>query len=397
MKITDVKTYLLKVPIGNKKFFSSQCVFPERNSLLVSIETNNGINGWGEAGQYGPGEPVSTFVDIVLKPSLIGKNPLDTTVIWEDLFNSMQDFGRKTTGMEALSGINIALWDIVGKFYGKPIYELLGGSFRKKVLAYSTGFYYRGEDISNLKKSLQLIKEEATDYLDEGFKALKGKIGLLHIEEDAERVAAIRDAAGKNIVLMIDANHAYNFHNAKRIGKFLEQADVLFFEEPVSPEDLNGFKMLREALNIAIATGENEFNRFDFMRLLKNDCVDIIQPDIGCAGGFTELKRIEALASASHVQVIPHVWGSGVALAASLQFCSTLAPSPQTAFPRAPENEPMIEYDKNFNPLRDELLTEPFKIEGGFLEVPNGPGLGIEVNMTILEKYLAKSNVVYEK
>lgn len=392
MKIKDIKTFLLKVPLGKERFYSSQCAFPERNSLLVRIETDNGLFGWGESGQYGPGEPVSTFIEYVLKPRLIGKNPLDITVLWENMFTGIRDFGRKTTGIEAISGIDIALWDIAGKFYQKPIYELLGGAFRKTVLGYATGCYYRGEDVLNYKKSLKALKDEANGYVDAGFTAIKGKVGLLKVEEDAERIASIREAVGKGTILMIDANHAYNFHTAKKMGRFLEEFKVLFFEEPVLPEDIYGYKMLRETLNLAIAAGENEFTRFGFLELLKNDCLDIIQPNIGCAGGFTEVKRIEALASAYHVQLIPHAWGSGIALAAALQFCATIAPSPHTAFPTAPENEPMIEYDKNINPLRDELLTKRFTIENGFVKIPDGPGLGIEIDMSIIEKYLFSQN-----
>ncbi len=144
-------------------------------------------------------------------------------------------------------------------------------------------------------------------------------------------------------------------------------------------------------MNLAIAAGENEFTRFGYLELLKNECLDIIQPNIGCAGGFTEAKRIEALASAYHVQVIPHCWGSGIALAAALQYCATIAPSPHTAFECAPENSPMIEYDKNVNPLRDSLLTETFSVNDGFVQIPDGPGLGVEINMSVLEKYLTKS------
>lgn len=389
MKITDIQTFLLKVPLGKERFYSSQCAFPERNSLLVKIQCDNKIFGWGESGHYGPGEPVAAFIDVILKPILIGKNPLDTTVLWEDMFTTIRDYGRKTTGVEAISGIDIALWDIAGKFYKKPIYELIGGAFRTKIRGYATGCYYRGDDVLDYKKSLQALKDEASGYLDDGFTVLKGKVGLLHVEEDAERVAAIRNAVGKDTLLMMDANHAYNFHTAKKMGKYLEEQKVHFFEEPVLPEDFYGYKKLRERLNLAIAAGENEFTRFGFLELLKNDCLDIIQPNLGCAGGFTDVKRIEAIASSYHVQVIPHCWGSGIALAAALQFCATIAPSPHTAFPKAPENAPMIEYDKNFNPLRDELLINNFTVADGFVQIPDGPGLGIEIDHDILNKYIA--------
>ncbi|MEM9935553.1 MAG: mandelate racemase/muconate lactonizing enzyme family protein, partial [Bacteroidota bacterium] len=374
MKIQDIHTFLLRVPLGKNRFYSSQAAFPERNSLLIRVETDSGIVGWGESGQYGPGEPVQTFIQSVLKPRLIGKNPLDTNVLWELMFSGIRDFGRKATGIEAISGIDIALWDIAGKFYEKPVHELLGGAFRNKIRAYATGCYYRGADVRDHKSSLQALKDESLSYIDAGFTALKGKIGLLGIGADVERVAAIREAIGPDSLLMIDANHAYNFHTARKIGKYLEELNIHFFEEPVLPEDYYGYRGLRECLNVAIAAGENEYTRYGFLQLMKQDCLDIIQPNLSCAGGFTEAKKIEALASSHHVQLIPHCWGSGVALAATLQFVATLAPFPYTVFEHSPQNAPMVEFDKNFNPLRDELITEEFRVEDGFVFVPEGPG-----------------------
>jgi len=174
----------------------------------------------------------------------------------------------------------------------------------------------------------------------------------------------------------------------KKMGKYLEEQKVHFFEEPVLPENFHGYSALRQNLNLAIAAGENEFTRYGFYELIKNDCLDIIQPNIGCAGGFTEVKRIEAISNTAHVQIIPHCWGSGIALAAALQFCASSAPVPHTAFPQAPENEPMIEYDQNFNPLRDELLQEGFCVEDGFVTVPDKPGLGIDIRMDVIDKYV---------
>jgi D-galactarolactone cycloisomerase len=389
MKIIKVETYLLKVPLGEKRFYSSQCAFPERNSLIIKVITDAGIEGYGESGQYGPGEPVAVFINSVLAPMIIGKNPLDTAVLWENMFANIRDFGRKTTGIEAISGIDIALWDIAGKFYGKPIYQLLGGAFRNKVKAYATGCYYRGQDVTDHRTNLNALKDEAKRMVDEGFTALKCKIGLLHINEDVERIAAIREAIGPDNLLMADANHAYNFHTAKKIGKRIEEFNIHFFEEPVLPEDHHGYRMLRQSLNMAIAAGENEFTRYGFLDLLRNECLDIIQPNIGCAGGFTEIKRIESLSNSYHVQLIPHCWGSGIAMAAALQLSASMAPLPHTAFPKAPENDPILEYDKNFNPLRDELLKEKFSVIDGYVKIPDGPGLGVEIDMSVVTRYLS--------
>jgi D-galactarolactone cycloisomerase len=390
MKITKIETFLLKVPLGEDRFYSSQCAFPERNSLIVKVETDAGIIGFGESGQYGPGEPVASFINEVLAPILIGRNPLETSVLWEEMFSLIRDYGRKATGVEAISGIDIALWDVAGKYYKKPIYDLLGGAFRDKIKAYATGCYYRGKDVTDHPNNLNALREEAKWMVDEGFTALKCKIGLLHIQEDTERIAVIREAIGNDKLLMVDANHAYNFHTAKKMGKNLEPFDIYFFEEPVLPEDHEGYRMLRESLNMAIAAGENEFTRYGFLDLLSKGCLDIIQPNIGCAGGFTEVRRIEALATSHHVQLIPHCWGSGIALAAALHLAAALAPLPHTAFPRAPENEPLLEYDKNFNPLRDELLLDNLRVKDGFVEVPDGPGLGVEIDMAVVKKYRIK-------
>ncbi len=389
MKITEIQTFSLKAPLGKDRFYWSQRDCPERNSLLVRVQTDGGLEGWGECGQYGPGEPPAAFIRSSLAPRLIGKNPLGHGVLWDEMFNAVRDFGRKCAGIEAISGIDIALWDIAGKFHQRPICDLLGGAFRTKIRAYATGCYYRGDEVLDYKSSLPALCDEAKGYVDAGFTAVKGKIGLLGIDEDIQRVQAIRESVGNETLLMMDANHAYNVHSARRMGRALEALDVLFFEEPVVPEDLDGYAFLRRSLDLAIAGGEVEYTRYGFLELFRKGCVDIAQPDVCCAGGLTEVKRIEALSTAFHVQLIPHVWGSGVALAAALHMCATLAPVPHTAFPRAPLNEPMIEFDRNPNPLRDCLLKEPIRPDGQFVPVPQGPGLGIEIDRDVLNKYLA--------
>jgi D-galactarolactone cycloisomerase len=387
MRIAAIDTFLLKAPLGKERFYWSQRDCPERTSLLVRIRTDSGLEGWGECGQYGPGEPPAAFINSVLAPRLLGKNPLDTGVLWDEMYNTVRDFARKGAAIEAISGIDVALWDLAGKQYAKPVCELLGGAFRNRIRAYATGCYYRGDDVRDYHAALPALRDEAKGYVDAGFAAVKGKVGLLSIDEDTERVRAIREAVGDGVLLMMDANHAYNFHSARRMGKALESLDVLFFEEPVVPEDLDGYARLRQSLDLAVAGGELEYTRYGFLDLFRKGCVDIAQPDIGCAGGLSEVKRIEALSTAFHVQLVPHVWGSGVALAAALQLCATLAPVPHTAFPQAPLNEPMIEFDKNPNPLRDDLLKTPIRLDGQCVPVPQGPGLGIEIDEEVLDKY----------
>lgn len=387
MKITKVTTYILKVPLGEKRFYSSQCAFPERNSLLVKVETDEGIYGWGEGGQYGPAEPVKAVIDNILTPMLMGRDPLDKGILWDEMYQFTRDYGQKGTYIEAISAIDIALWDICGKALQVPVYTLLGGKKRSCVPSYATGCYYRGEDVLDIDAALPALQKEAASYVEAGFEMLKIKVGLLSIEDDAKRVKAIRQAVGDDVKLFCDCNHSYNAYTAIRMAKYLEESNVLFMEEPVVPEDFDGYRRVRNATTIAIAGGECEYTAYGFQKYIAGGCIDIAQPDICVAGGLTEFQRILAVANTSGVNVIPHVWGSGVALAAALEAIAAMPLYPHTANPVAFQNEAMVEYDRNFNPLRDELLVENFQLEDKKVKVPEGAGLGIDINMEILQKY----------
>ncbi|MCW5980950.1 MAG: mandelate racemase/muconate lactonizing enzyme family protein [Bryobacteraceae bacterium] len=388
MRISEIKTFALKAPLGEERFWSSQCPFPERKSLLVRIATDDGVVGWGEGGQYGPAEPVAACIDAVLAPRILGQDPRERWKIWEQLYAFSRDFGRNGVYVDAISGIDIALWDITGKVLGEPVFRLLGGPFRTSVEAYATGCYYRGHDPLDVAASLEAVAAEARSYREAGFRILKTKIGLLPVEQDLERIAAVRAAAGSDCVILADANHAYNVPTAIRAGRGLERLDVRWFEEPVTPEDREGYRQVRRSLSIPIAGGECEFTRFGFRDLFTGGCVDIAQPDICAAGGISEWQKIHALADSFGVWVIPHVWGSGVALAAALHALAATPPFPHTANPVPLQNEPVIEYDRNPNPLRDELLKERITVSAGRLPVPQGPGLGIEVDEAVLSRCL---------
>jgi D-galactarolactone cycloisomerase len=389
MKIKKIETFILRVPLGDKVFFSSQCAFPERNSLLVRIETEDGIYGWGEGGQYGPPGPVKTAIDQVLAPMLIGRDPLDKDVIWHQLYNFSKDFGQKGTYIEAISAIDIALWDICGKSLNISVAQMMGGYQRREVEMYATGCYYRGDQYLDLGKTLEALEQEASSYVDQGFKMLKIKLGLLSVENDGKRVQAIRKTVGDEIGIFADCNHSYNVNTAIRMGRILEENNVLFMEEPVIPEDIEGYRYVRRKLDIAIAGGECEFTAFGFKRLIDNECLDIAQPDICCTGGITEYLRIRNYAQLHGVSVIPHAWGSGIALSVALQALASTPLEPHTANPVPFQNEPMVEYDRNFNPLRDELLINNIGIENGKVKVPQGPGLGVDINLEVMKKYLA--------
>ena len=389
MKVASVQTFIPRVALGSKRFYSSQCAFPERNSLLVRIETDDGRVGWGEGGQYGAPEPVAACVDHVLAPRLLGENPHDTGRIWEELYATTRDFGQKCAYIEALSAVDIALWDLKGQDLGVPVFDLLGGAFRKSVPGYATGCYYRGEDVHDIEASLEPLRQETASYVEAGFRLLKIKIGLVSIRDDRRRLQAIRDAVGPDTGILVDCNHAYNATTAIQVGHMLEEYGCLFFEEPVPPEDRDGYRQVRNALDIAIAGGETEYTRWGFRDLIAGGCVDIAQPDICVCGGFSEWQKIIAIASAFGVSVLSHVWGSGVALAAALHAIAALPPMPHTANPIPMQNEPVVEFDRNHNPLRDDLLTEKITIGlDGRVPVPTGAGLGITVDESVLKAFI---------
>jgi len=397
MKITCIETLILKAPLGSKeKFWSSQATFPERKCLLVRIETDAGILGWGEAGQYGPAEPVVSHIHDVLAPLLLGANPLEPAVHWERMYNHTRDYGAKGSIIEAISGIDIALWDILGKARQAPVYELMGGAFRTGVRTYATGLYYRGEESPTLADNLPKLREEAAKYRDAGFPAVKTKIGLLTPPEDVERVAETREVLGKDTLIMVDANHAYNAHTASQVARAIEPLDIYWFEEPVVPEDMEGYRQVKASTTIAIAGGECEHTRYGFARWFAGRAIDIVQPDICAAGGLTELRRIAAMASAFHIQCMPHVWGSGVSIAAGLQLLATLPPSPHAAIPHAPYNAPMLEWDAGTNPLRTDLLRNSPHPESGSVRVPAEPGIGADVNLDVVERFLTNRRTTRE-
>ncbi|MCF3932811.1 mandelate racemase/muconate lactonizing enzyme family protein [Acuticoccus sp. M5D2P5] len=391
-EITRIDTYVLKVKSGAGSFYSSQEYFDERSSLLVRITSSDGTVGWGEGGQYGPPEPPAACIRDVLGPKLLGRDPTAPTAIFEELYSRTRDFGQKGAYVEALSAIDIALWDIFGKEVGRPVHALLGGAIRTRVRAYGTGCYYP-PDYQDRPTMLAKLEEEVKRIRATGVGAVKMKIGLLPIKDDIERMRLVRTTLGEDVDIMVDANHAYTASAAIRIGRAMEELGFLWFEEPVVPEDRAGYRRLRAALDVPIAGGEAEFTRYGFRDLIGEGCVDIVQPDICACGGFTEWRNILALASAHNIMVVPHVWGSGVAVAAALQALAIVPRAPYTANPVPLQNETMIEFDRTYNPLRDDLVKQKFVIEDECLTIPTGPGLGVDVD----EDAVARHTVRHER
>jgi len=376
MKIIRVIPHVLQYKLPkNQRFSYSQAWYDNRTIMVVEILTDEGITGWGEA--FGPAFVHKKIIEDIYKPLIIGKDPFDNEVIWETLYNCLRDHGQKGVTIEAISAIDIALWDIKGKYTKLPIYKLLGGSFRDELTAYATGFYHR-----NLKNQTKKLVDEAYKYISEGFKALKIKIGF-GIEDDIKNVKAIREAVGDDIKIMVDANHAYNANNAIKVGKRIEEFDIFWFEEPVPPEDKNGYIEVKNNINIPIAGGEAEFTRYGFNDLINKRCIDIVQPDACVMGGITEFKKVISLASIQNIQCYPHIWGSSIALATGIQMGFSLPNFPNCLFPSVV----MLELDRTPNIFREELSTIPFTFENGIIKRNNRPGLGINVNRELIDRY----------
>lgn len=379
MKITEVIAHQLHVNVDEPFTSSRGWYYKSKGALVVEIRTDTGLVGWGDC--YGPAAINRAIIENVLKVGLIGRDPFDVEVLWEELYNKIKDYGLTGMTIASISGIDIALWDLIGKAVKQPIHKLIGGAFRTQLQAYATGLYFK--DMNRLNEE---AVDEARGYVEQGFKAIKMKIGLGSITKDIDRVAAVRDAIGKDVQLMVDANHCFNVPQAVAIGRELQKLDIFWFEEPISPEDLDGYVEVTNKLDMAIAGGENEFTKFGFRRILEKRAMDIVQPDVCAAGGITECKKIATLAQAHSIQCVPHAWGTAIGLAATMHYLASLPFTPPCLVPVPP----MLEYEQTFNPFRDELSSTDLTHKGGFVTVPNGPGLGIEINRDVLERYKVK-------
>ena len=373
MKIAEVRTYVLEASL-TEPFAYSQAWYERRGAMLVEVVGEDGSSGWGEA--FGPARLTAAIVQHY-RPSLIGADALATEAIWQSLYNMLRDHGQKGLPIEALSAVDIALWDLKGRHLGLPVHRLMGGPLRTSVQAYATGFYRkRGGD------PFEYLVAEAHQRVAEGFTGLKLKLGF-GLDDDIRLCRTVRDAVGPAVAIMVDANHAYDAPAAIRLGRGIQDLDIAWFEEPVPPEDLAGYRDVRAALSIPIAGGEAEFTRWGYRQLVADRCMDILQPDVCAAGGLSECKKIADMANAFGLRVNPHVWGTGIGLAASLQLIAMLPHNPPCLRPL----EPLLEFDCSEHPIRMAVLRSPIVQRGGRVEVPDGPGLGIEIDRAALDRF----------
>jgi len=373
MKIRDVRVHVLEAELG-APFSWSLGWARQRTALLVEIETENGLVGWGEA--YGPARPNAAVIE-AMTPLLLGADALASDAIWERLYAAFRDHGQKGLPVQAQSAVDIALWDLKGRHFGVPAHRLMGGPLRTEIQAYATGLYRREAGDPRV-----YLAEEAAGYAAQGFRAMKLKVGF-GVAEDAEVARALRQAIGPDTALMIDANHAYDARRAIALGRRIAELDIGWFEEPVPPEDLAGYAEVRAQQPIPVAGGECEFTRFGFRELLLRRAVDVVQPDTCAAGGLSECLKIAAMANACGVRYVPHVWGTGLALATALQLLAVLPHNPPCLYPEAP----LLEFDQTEHPIRQAILTEPIRHERGVVKVPDGPGLGVEIDRAALARF----------
>jgi len=374
MKITALKSYLLTHPMS-RPIGPSNHYYRVRTTLIVKIETDEGIAGWGEAIAL-PG--VREIIHEQYAPILVGKDPLMHRALWRELWG--QNFGN---GM-ALGSVDIALDDLRGKALGVPVAELYGGRLRDRVPAYASAMnYIEGEDPADH------YPREAESLAARGFTAMKMRIGGQSIADDLRAITAVRRAVGPTVKLMADGNGAYSLGTAMKMGRQLEALDFYWFEEPL-PQNTPayaGYEVLTEKLDIPIAACEGLTSRAQFQEAIKRRAMAIVQPDVCIAGGIGECLFVAEMARLWGIQCMPHSWAGGLVIAASTHFLSLL---PDASWSRTSET-PMLELDHVENPFRERLFKRTIQIENGFAIVPRTPGLGVEIDEGQLDHFAEMS------
>lgn len=350
------------------------CVYPAgEQTVLVRLETDTGLVGWGEAhAPYAP-KVTQTLILELFAPLLLGQDPMASEVLWESMYSSMRLRGHNTGfTTEAMAGVDIALWDLRGQITQQPICALLGGPYRTAIPTYASGV----PGVLDAEK-----QAKAQIYLDEGYTAIKMAIGRRSLEEDLATVAAVAETIGEQAHLLIDAHGAYELSTAIQMGRELERLGVYWFEDPLMPEDHSGYAELSRALDMMVVAGETECNRYQFRDRLAARAVDVILPDICRAGGITEGQKIAILADAYQVPWAAHVsMGTMVHVAAALHLAA------------ASPNFLVCEYHPNLATLGNDLMETKLEPVNSHLTVPSGPGLGIRFNEEKLREVIVSSD-----
>jgi L-alanine-DL-glutamate epimerase-like enolase superfamily enzyme len=336
--------------------------------LIVEIFTDQGLVGIGNAAL----SPLLTkqLIDQHLAPLLIGESPWDTEFLWQHMYRKTMAFGRKGVAMIAISAVDIALWDLMGKAMQRPVHQLLGGALRSRVPAYVTGFYYRdGERPDDLRR-------EAAMYLEHGYRTVKVKVAGLPPEADAERVGVIRKAVGDDVAIMLDANQGWNLPSAVRTAKLCEPYNIFWLEDPMPwYDERHSLRRLKAEVNIPISAGETEFTPFGLRTMVAEGLVDYLIIDSTWAGGLTVWRKAAVMAELYQIPMAAHhdpqIHVHAVAASPTGFILESFA-------------------DHTRDPLWFELFRERPKIVDGYMAVPDTPGLGLELRPETLEKYGVK-------
>jgi L-rhamnonate dehydratase len=368
MRITGVEGIILRLPVRQAVADGTQ------DDLLIRIETDEGIVGYGEVdtspevGKAAIDAEMSHGTCYGLREVLIGMDPFDIEQIWEKMYRKTNYYGRLGAAMHAMSGVDMALWDILGKAASKPVHKLLGGSFCDDVRAYASML---------MPETVEEVRELVCRYAEEGFTAVKLGYGPLgkDVRRDVQLAAAAKEAAGADVEVMIDIGHGYTLKTAMQAAKEFERIGIYWMEEPFPPEAIHDYQRLCDSTSLRIAAGEQDAGRWTFRRLIWEAHLDVIQPDISRAGGLSEAKRIAYMAHEANRLCVPHAFRTGVLVAACLHLIAAI---PNSLF---------LEFSVTDSPLRRELLAEPFKAVKGRVAVPTKPGLGIEINPEAVKAY----------
>jgi L-alanine-DL-glutamate epimerase-like enolase superfamily enzyme len=346
------------------------------NTCLVEVDTDVGLTGLGEAkvgvGNLGNYAALVTLIHAELAPLLIGRDPRDVTALWETIYNGTRAHyvpihgrtfpivGRRGITVSALSGIDIALWDLLGQALGQPVWRLLGGRLRERIPAYASGGW----------APVGGVGSQLRQYVERGHRAVKMRVGLQDrsVDDSAARVREARASLGPEVGLMVDAHGTWSVREAQRFARKVADCDLAWLEEPVSPDNVAGQAEVRAATDIPIAAGETEQTRFAFRDLIDARAVDVLQPDVAIAGGITETLRICALAATHGLTVAPHLWGGAVLFAAGLHL-AVATPCVNT-----------LEFSRGENPLLHDLVQEPFDLQDGHVLASERPGLGLTLD-----------------
>ena len=373
-RIRDIRLIPLAYHMPQIKAYGmARRLVASRGATLVEVETEDGVVGIGEA--WGPAKAAAGYLELI-RDEFVGFELYDHAHVWSRITSGMYHLGLQNQMTALASGINIAIYDAIGKIHGLPVCKLLGGKGKERIPVYASGGYLTHDPDNQLQAQLERVA-------DKGFPGAKFKIGISP-KSDEERVALARRILGDDTLLLVDVNGNYTVDQTLESMRRTAPYGIHYYEEPLPPQDVEGYKLLAQRAPLPVAAGEALYTMFDFDRLISARAVDVVQPDLTLCGGLDEARAIAVLCRLHNVGLSPHVWGSPVGLAAALHFMAALPDYPHTDHLPHPR---MVEYDVGENPLRDHLLAHPLRPVDGQIAVPDAPGLGIELDPDAVKRY----------